>query len=69
MLKTRFTEMFGVQYPIVQGGMQWVGRAELVSAVANAGALGFITALTQPTPEDLAKEIRRCREMTDKVSA
>lgn len=67
MLKTRFTEMFGVQYPIVQGGMQWVGRAELVSAVANAGALGFITALTQPTPEDLAKEIRRCREMTDKV--
>ena len=66
MLKTRFTEMFGVQHPIVQGGMQWVGRAELVAAVANAGALGFITALTQPTPEDLAKEIARCREMTDK---
>lgn len=67
MLKTRFTELFGVEHPIVQGGMQWVGRAELVSAVANAGALGFITALTQPTPEDLAKEIRKCREMTDKT--
>ena len=66
MLQTRFTEMFGVQHPIVQGGMQWVGRASLVSAVANAGALGFITALTQPTPEDLEKEIKRCRELTDK---
>ncbi|MEN9313827.1 MAG: hypothetical protein RIS35_220 [Pseudomonadota bacterium] len=66
MLKTRFTELVGVEYPIVQGGMQWVGRAELVAAVANAGALGFITGLTQPTPEDLAKEIARCREMTDK---
>ena len=65
MIKTRFTEEFGIKHPIVQGGMQWVGRAELVSAVANAGALGFITALTQPTPEDLAKEIKRCREMTD----
>lgn len=67
MLKTRFTELFGVEHPIVQGGMQWVGRATLVSAVANAGALGFITALTQPTPEDLVKEIKKCREMTDKV--
>lgn len=66
MLKTRFTELFGVEHPITQGGMQWVGRAELVAAVANAGALGFLTALTQPTPEDLAKEIDRCREMTDK---
>lgn len=66
MLRTRFTETFGVDHPIVQGGMQWVGRAELVSAVANAGALGCITALTQPTPEDLTKEIARCREMTDK---
>ena len=66
MLKTRFTEMFGVENPIVQGGMQWVGRAELVAAVANAGALGFITALTQPTPDDLRREIARCREMTDK---
>ena len=66
MIKTRFTEMFGVEHPIVQGGMQWVGRAELVSAVANAGALGMLTALTQPTPDALAKEIERCRAMTDK---
>jgi len=65
MIKTRFTEMFGIKHPIVQGGMQWVGRAELTSAVANAGALGFLTALTQPTPEDLRKEVKRCREMTD----
>ncbi len=65
MLKTRFTETFGIRYPIVQGGMQWVGRAELVAAVANAGALGIITALTQPTPEALAQEIARCRTMTD----
>jgi len=66
MIRTRFTEMFGIEHPIVQGGMQWVGRAGLVSAVANAGALGFLTALTQPTPEALAEEIARCREMTDK---
>lgn len=66
MLKTRFTEIFGIEHPVVQGGMQHVGKAELVSAVANAGALGFITALTQPTPEDLRKEIRRTREMTKK---
>ena len=66
MLKTRFTELVGVEYPIVQGGMQWVGRAQLVAAVANAGALGFITALTQPTPDDLRREIARCRELTDK---
>jgi nitronate monooxygenase len=66
MIKTRFTETFGIDHPIVMGGMQWVGRAELVSAVANAGALGFLTALTQPTPEDLVKEVQRCREMTDK---
>src|ERR1700761_4437499 len=66
MLKTRFTELFGVQHPICQGGMQWVGTAELVSAVANAGALGFLTALTQPDPETLRKEIARTREMTDK---
>jgi len=65
-IRTRFTEMFGVEHPIAQGGMQWVGTAQLVSAVANAGALGFITALTQPTPEALAKEIARTREMTDK---
>ena len=54
-LKTKFTETFGVEHPIAQGGMQWVGRAELVAAVANAGALGFLTALTQPTPADLAR--------------
>jgi len=66
MLKTRFTEMFGVDHPIVQGGMQHVGKAELVSAVANAGALGFLTALTQPTPEALAQEIARTRERTDR---
>lgn len=66
MLRTRFCEVFGVEHPIVQGGMQWVGRAELVSAVANAGGLGFITALTQPTPDALAVEIARCRELTDK---
>jgi NADH:quinone reductase (non-electrogenic) len=66
MIKTRITELVGVEHPIVQGGMQWVGRAELVAAVANAGALGFITALTQPTPEDLVREIARCRGLTDK---
>jgi len=65
-LRTRFTEAFGVEHPIVQGGMQWVGRAELVSAVANAGGLGFLTALTQPTPGALAEEIARCRSMTDR---
>ena len=58
-ITTKFTEAFGVEHPIAQGGMQWVGRAELVAAVANAGALGFITALTQPTPADLANEIAK----------
>jgi NAD(P)H-dependent flavin oxidoreductase YrpB (nitropropane dioxygenase family) len=65
MLKTRITELFGIRHPIVQGGMQHVGKAELVSAVANAGALGFLTALTQPTPEALAREIEKTRGMTD----
>jgi len=65
-LKTRFTELFGIEHPVVQGGMQWVGRAELVAAVANGGGLGFITALTQPTPEKLTEEIARCRSLTDK---
>ena len=64
-LRTRFTEAFGIEHPIVQGGMQWVGRAELVAAVANAGGLGFITALTQPTPDKLREEIARCRALTD----
>jgi nitronate monooxygenase len=66
MLSTRFTETFGIEHPITQGGMQWVGRAELVAAVAESGCLGFLTALTQPTPEDLAKEIARTRELTDR---
>ncbi len=65
-MKTKVTEMLGIQYPIIQGGMQWVGYAELASAVSNAGGLGILTALTQPTPEDLKKEIERCRGMTDK---
>ena len=66
MMKTRFTEMFGVEAPITCGGMTRVGKAELIAAVANAGALGFITALTPGSPEKLAEEIKRCREMTDK---
>ena len=66
MISTRVTEMLGIEHPIVQGGMQWVGRAELAAAVSNAGGLGVITALTQPTPEDLRQEIRRARELTDK---
>jgi len=64
-MKTRITELLGTRYPIIQGGMQWVGRAELASAVSNAGGLGVLTALTQPDPEALAAEIRRCRTMTD----
>ncbi|MDQ0249660.1 nitronate monooxygenase [Sphingomonas kyeonggiensis] len=67
MIRTRFTEAFGVEHPIVQGGMMWVGTAELVAPVADAGALGFLTALTQPTPEALVREIARVRERTDKV--
>jgi NAD(P)H-dependent flavin oxidoreductase YrpB (nitropropane dioxygenase family) len=66
MLSTRFTRLFGIDHPIVQGGMQWVGTAEMAAAVSNAGALGIITALTQPNPEALAAEIARCRGMTDK---
>ncbi len=69
MFRTRITELLGIQVPIVQGGMQWVGRAELASAVSNAGALGVLTALTQPTPEMLRKEIQRCRSMTDRPFA
>ena len=65
VLATRFTEAFGITHPIVQGGMQWVGRAELAAAVSNAGGLGLITALTQPTPADLANEIARARDLTD----
>jgi nitronate monooxygenase len=65
-MKTRITELFGIQHPIIQGGMHYVGFAELAAAVSNAGGLGIITGLTQKTPELLAKEIARCREMTDK---
>ncbi|SFI22704.1 NAD(P)H-dependent flavin oxidoreductase [Albimonas pacifica] len=65
-MKTRVTELLGTQYPIIQGGMQWVGKAEMASAVSNAGGLGILTALTQPSPDALAAEVARCREMTDK---
>jgi nitronate monooxygenase len=65
-MRTKVTELLGIKYPIIQGGMQWVGTAELASAVSNAGGLGILTALTQPTPDDLRKEIVRCRTMTDK---
>lgn len=65
-IRTRITEMLGIEHPIVQGGMMWVGRAELAAAVSNAGGLGILTALTQPTPDDLRREIDRCRTMTDK---
>ena len=65
-MKTRITELFNIQHPIIQGGMHYVGFAELASAVSNAGGLGIITGLTQKTPKDLAKEIARCHEMTDK---
>jgi NADH:quinone reductase (non-electrogenic) len=64
-MKTRITELFGIRHPIIQGGMHYVGFAELAAAVSNAGGLGLITGLTQRTPELLAKEIRRCRDMTD----
>ena len=66
MIKTRFTEMFGVEVPITCGGMTRVGKAELIAAVANAGALGFLTALTPGSPEALVKEIKKTREMTNK---
>jgi NAD(P)H-dependent flavin oxidoreductase YrpB (nitropropane dioxygenase family) len=67
--RTRFTELVGIDYPIVQGGMMWVGRAELAAAVSNAGGLGILTALTQPTPEALREEIERCRSMTNQPFA
>ena len=65
-MKTRITELFGIEHPIIQGGMHFVGFAEMAAAVSNAGGLGIITGLTQGTPEKLSKEIARCREMTDK---
>ena len=66
MIKTKITEMFGIEHPIIQGGMHYVGFAEMASAVANAGGLGIITGLTQKTPDDLANEIAKCHDMTDK---
>ncbi|MEQ8346743.1 MAG: nitronate monooxygenase family protein [Sneathiellaceae bacterium] len=65
-MKTRITELFGIEHPVIQGGMHFVGFADLAAAVSNAGGLGIITALTQPSPDHLAKEIARCREMTDR---
>jgi nitronate monooxygenase len=65
-MKTRITELFGIEHPIIQGGMHFVGFAELAAAVSNAGGLGLITGLTQRSPEALSAEIARCREMTDK---
>ena len=65
-MKTRITELFGIEHPIIQGGMHYVGLAEMASAVSNAGGLGIITGLTQGTPEKLAAEIARCQQMTDK---
>lgn len=66
MFETRFTKDFGVEYPIVQGGMMWVSKKELVAAVSNAGALGILSALTFPTPEDLAREIEETKSLTNK---
>ncbi|RDH11582.1 NAD(P)H-dependent flavin oxidoreductase, partial [Tsukamurella pulmonis] len=66
MISTRITEMFGIDHPVVCGGMTGLGTAPLISAVANAGALGFLTALTQPSPEALAAEIKRTQDLTDK---
>ena len=68
-MKTRITELFGIEHPIIQGGMHYVGLAEMASAVSNAGGLGTITGLTLGTPEKLADEIAKCRDMTDKPFA
>jgi len=65
-MRTRITELFGIEHPIIQGGMHMVGYAELAAAVSDAGGLGIITGLSQPNGEALANEIARCREMTDK---
>lgn len=64
-METRITQLLGIRYPIIQGGMQWVGRAPLAAAVSNAGGLGILTALTQPTPDDLLREIARTRALTE----
>jgi len=66
MLKTRITELFNIKHPIIQGGMHYVGFAEMAAPVSNAGGLGIITGLTQKTPDDLANEIKKCHTLTDK---
>ncbi len=66
MIKTRITELFGIERPIVQGGLMWVATSQLTSAVSNAGGIGFMTALTFPEPSGLRAEIRKCRKLTDK---
>src|SRR4030043_619366 len=66
MFKTRITELLGIKYPITQGGMMWISRAELVSAVSNAGALGILTAFTLPPPAELVTEIKKTKTLTDK---
>ena len=68
-MKTRVTDILGIRYPIIQGGMMWVGTAEMAAAVSNAGGLGTLTALTQPTPDALSAEIERCRAMTSRPFA
>ena len=68
-MKTRITELLGIEHPIIQGGMHYVGFAELAAAVSNAGGLGTITALTQETPADLAREISKCKNMTKNAFA
>jgi len=68
-MRTRVTDLLGIRHPIIQGGMQWVGLAEMASAVSNAGGLGILTGLTQPSPEALLREIDRCHEMTDQPFA
>ncbi|MES2258338.1 MAG: nitronate monooxygenase family protein [Pseudomonadota bacterium] len=68
-MKTRVTDLLGIRYPIIQGGMMWVGTADLAAAVSNAGGLGTVTALTQPSPSALAEEIARCRKMTSQPFA
>jgi len=69
MFKTRITEVFGIKYPIIQGGMMWISRAELVAAISNAGGLGILSALTFPSPEELAAEIRKTKNLTNKPFA
>lgn len=66
MFRTKITELLGIQHPIIQGGMMWVGRADLAAAVSNAGALGMLTALTQPSPDDLRREIEKCHTLTSR---